>query len=81
MFDVWADRWLERKGQTVRANTMAGDRSDLIHRRGAFGHYRIQDVTEEDLERLVRSMNEARTQGRRTRRVQYAYSSSASTRS
>lgn len=58
-FDVWADRWLERKEQEVRPNTMAGYRSDLLHPRGAFGHYRIQDITEEDVERLVHTMNEA----------------------
>lgn len=56
-FNDWADRWLERKENTIRPSTLAGYRSDLLHPREAFGQVRIQDVTEEDVERLVRSLS------------------------
>ena len=56
-FGVWADRWLARKEAAgVRPNTLAGYRSDLTHPREAFGSYRIQDVTEEQVEQLVGQM-------------------------
>ena len=56
-FDDWADRWLERKEASgVRPNTMAGYRSDLTHPREAFGSYRIQDITEDQVEHLVRTV-------------------------
>lgn len=57
-FADWADRWLERKEGTIRPSTLAGYRSDLLHPREAFGERRIQDVTEDDVERLVRSLAE-----------------------
>lgn len=53
-FNDWADLWLARKEASgIRPNTLAGYRSDLIHPRGVFGTYRIQDVTEEQVEQLV----------------------------
>lgn len=53
-FDGWADRWLERKGASgVRPQTLAGYRSDLAHPREEFGTYRIQEITEEQIEDLV----------------------------
>lgn len=59
-FDGWADLWLDRKEASgVRPNTLAGYRSDLTHPREAFGWYPIQEVTESDVEHLVRSMAEA----------------------
>lgn len=56
-FDDWATRWLERKEATgLRPNTMAGYRSDLMHPRKAFGRKRVQDITDDDVENLVRDM-------------------------
>lgn len=56
-FDDWADLWLERKAASgVRPNTLAGYRSDLKHPRESFGTYRIQDVTEDQVEALVTEM-------------------------
>ena len=53
----WAERWLARKEASgVRPNTMAGYRSDLKHPRKAFGRYRIQDITDDQVEELVRAM-------------------------
>lgn len=57
-FDDWADRWIERKAIKVRPNTLAGYRSDLLHPRGAFGALRIQDISEDHVEALVRAMSE-----------------------
>jgi hypothetical protein len=55
--DDWAERWLARKEASgVRPNTMAGYRSDLKHPRSAFGRYRIQDITDDHVEDLVRAM-------------------------
>ncbi len=53
----WAERWLARKEASgVRPNTMAGYRSDLKHPRKAFGRSRIQDITDDKVEELVRAM-------------------------
>jgi integrase len=58
-FDDWADRWLARKEtSSVRPNTMAGYRSDLKHPRKAFGRYRIQDITDDQVEALVHDLAE-----------------------
>lgn len=64
-FDDWADRWLALKEDgEVRPVTMAGYRSDLTHPRQSFGDVRVQDVTEDDVLALVRSM---RAQGKSKR--------------
>lgn len=53
-FDGWADRWLERKEASgIRPQTLAGYKSDLAHPREEFGYYRIQEITEEQIEDLV----------------------------
>lgn len=58
-FDDWADRWLALKEDVgVRPNTVAGYRSDLSYPREAFGDVRVQDVTEDDVLALVRSMRD-----------------------
>lgn len=59
-FDGWADRWLERKEASgVRPQTLAGYKSDLAHPRATFGTYRIQEITEEQIEALVSSLANA----------------------
>lgn len=56
-FETWANRWLARKAASgLRPNTMAGYRSDLQHPRKAFGRYKIQDITDEQVEALVRDL-------------------------
>ena len=56
-FDDWADKWLERKETAgLRPQTLAGYKSDLAHPRKAFGDYRIQEVSEEQVEALVRRL-------------------------
>lgn len=58
-FDHWAERWLEAKeDKGVRPNTIAGYRSDLTYPSAAFGDVRIQDVTEDDVVLLVRSLRD-----------------------
>lgn len=58
-FDEWADRWLQRKrDEGCRQITLAGYETDLKRPREAFGKYRIQQVTEAEVEEVVRSMRE-----------------------
>lgn len=58
-FSDWADQWIARKESSgLRPNTLAGYRSDLTHPREAFGTYRIQDVTQEQVEELVSKLAE-----------------------
>lgn len=58
-FDEWADRWLQRKrDEGCRQITLAGYETDLKRPRDAFGKYRIQQVTEAEVEEAVRSMRE-----------------------
>jgi site-specific recombinase XerD len=66
-FNDWADQWMARKEDSgLRPVTLAGYRSDLTHPRDAFGKVKIQDVTEEHVERLVRSMRDAGASRRTT---------------
>jgi integrase len=66
-FDAWADKWILRKEDSgVRPNTLAGYRSDLTHPRAAFGGARIQDLGEDRIEALVRSMRDAGASKRTT---------------
>lgn len=59
-FDVWADRWLaEKEDSDIRPVTVSGYRSDLKHPRGAFGSARIQDIEEDDIKAVIRSMRDA----------------------
>ena len=56
-FDDWADRWIARKkNANLRPVTLAGYSSDLSHPRRAFGTYRVQDITEDQVEELVRAL-------------------------
>ena len=56
-FDGWADRWLARKEASgIRPNTLAGYRSDLRPARAAFGWFKIQDVTDDQVDALVREL-------------------------
>ena len=56
-FDDWADRWIDRKkNANLRPVTLAGYSSDLSHPRRAFGAYKVQDITEDQVEELVRAL-------------------------
>ena len=69
-FDDWADRWLALKeDEGIRANTLDGYRTDLKHPRSAFGDLRIQDVNEDQVLKLVRSMRDARLSKRTTAKM------------
>lgn len=58
-FDEWANRWMQRKrDEGCRQNTLAGYETDLKRPREAFGKYRIQQVTEAEVEEIVGSMRE-----------------------
>ena len=58
-FDDWADQWLQRKrDEGCRQITVAGYETDLKRPREAFGTYRIQEVTEAEVEAVVKSMRE-----------------------
>ncbi len=48
--------WPERRRPESAPTRMAGYRSDLKHPRSAFGRYRIQDITDDQVEELVRAM-------------------------
>lgn len=66
-FNDWADLWIARKQTTgIRPNTLAGYRSDLTHPRQAFGEYRIQDITEDQVEELIQLLG---AQGKSKRTV------------
>jgi integrase len=58
-FDEWADAWLERKrDEGCRENTLEGYETDLLRPRAAFGKYRIQHVTEQQVEKVVRAVRD-----------------------
>jgi len=58
-FDDWADRWLERKrDEACRPVTLDGYGTDLKRPRSAFGQDRIQEVTEQQIEGVVRTMRD-----------------------
>lgn len=59
-FDDWSDQWLERKrDEGCRPITLAGYETDLKRARAAFGRHRIQEVTERQVEDVVRKMRDA----------------------
>ncbi len=58
-FDDWAEQWLERKrDEGCREITIAGYETDLKRARAAFGRHRIQEVTERQVEDIVRRMRD-----------------------
>ena len=58
-FDDWADRWLDRKrDEGCREITLTGYSDDLKRPRDAFGSHRIQEITEQQIERVVRKMRD-----------------------
>lgn len=58
-FNAWADRWIARKEDSgIRPKTIDGYRIDLLQPRAAFGKTKIQQVTEDHVEALVRSMRD-----------------------
>jgi integrase len=58
-FDDWADQWVERKrDEGCRQITLSGYETDLKRPRAAFGRYRIQEVTERQIENIVRKMRD-----------------------
>lgn len=58
-FDEWADEWVARKrDEGCRQITLAGYETDLKRARAAFGSYRIQEVTERQIESIVRKMRD-----------------------
>jgi site-specific recombinase XerD len=58
-FDSWAEQWLARKqDEGCREITTDGYSTDLKRPREAFGRYRIQEVTEQQVEDVVRKMRD-----------------------